>query len=235
MTDLIITWPNNCDYPLWRKWLAENSQRFEHVVVVFMESNQGDNYSEFLIENLPGVVIPLFSPQIQPGQDWRDVAVNFGLSFLKNSDAEWVWFTEQDFVPGQMFWVEFEKLKQYGFETIGVMDSERLHPCSLFVKRSVLENTSKDFTAKPPEYDHFGKLQKELTTNITTIDPQHYHHFAGMSHNWRLVTDGEQPNYKPDEFIEYLKRSLACGQKIDDRWQMIAEQAISKHEQKPNK
>ena len=226
--DVIVTWPRNADYPLWRKFIRDNRGGFNDVFVVFMQPNQGYNYMPFVVEAMtPDNIRGIISPNIQSGQDWRDVAVN---AALEHSTAEWVWFTEQDFYLKEGFWQDVAKGIEDGMEVIGIMDGDRLHPCSLMVKREVLEKTGKNFGIEPGRSDHFGIIQRQLSelgarTGIVTED--RYKHFAGMSHNWRMVSDANQPNYKPAEFLGYLRDCLHSGIELEPNWQKLAERAIT--------
>lgn len=217
--DLIITWPRNNDYPLWRHYIRQNRDLFNKVIVSFMETNSGYDYRQFVYTAM-AVDRITFLPAIIPasGQDWRDVSVN---DSLKNSESEWVYFTEQDFFPKDGFWESVEMAFFQGAEVIGVSDAGRLHPCSLLIKRSVLDKTGKYFGIGPGRYDHFGKIQQDLAeiqpkTAIITDDL--YKHYNGLSHNFSLLSGGQQPNYKPEDFGDYIKQCLACGIELEQIW-----------------
>lgn len=226
--DVIVTWPRNADYPLWRKFIRDNRAGFNNVFVVFMQPNQGYNYMPFVVESMTkDDVTSILSPHLKSGEDWRDAAVN---EALKHSNSEWVWFTEQDFYLREGFWEDVAKGIEQGMDVIGVMDGDRLHPCSLIIKREVLEKTGKNFGIQAGFSDHFGMIQKQLSElNVKTgiITEDKYKHYAGMSHNWRLVSDGQNPNYKPTEFLGYLRGCLEAGIELEQNWQSCAEKAIN--------
>lgn len=226
--DLIVTWPINTDYPLWRKFLLENRDKFNDVFIVLMNPHFGHDYSQFLINELKDVATFIESSVVGSGEDWRSVAVN---AALKKSTSEWVWFTEQDFYTILGFWESVEECIKVGYSVIGVMEGERLHPCSLFVKREILNKTSLDFGILSSKYDHFGKIQEELTKicNISTISPYCYYHYSGMSHNWRLISEGSEPNYKKDEFLTYIGQSILSGVTLDPEWERVAREALKKY------
>lgn len=224
--DIVISWPNNCDYPLWRQFIHDNRYRFNNVIIVFTETNTQPDYKDFVRKAMLRdwclfVQSPAPNSNGDGRLDWRDVAVNAGL--LHSYNAEWIWFTEQDFFTKNDFWEHVKKgFDQYG--AMGVYDGERLHPCCLFIKREVLNNTCKNFAANPPEFDHFGAIQRDLTGVPVYVIPQaSYHHMAGLSHNWRQVAEGGTPNYKPEEFNNYLKSCLQVTVPLDPQWQAIAE------------
>lgn len=209
--DLLCVWPIHLDYPLYRKFLHDNRERFAKVIVVFTQMNTGKDYSEWVRQELnKDGVISIYNDEVLSG-DWRNVAVRKGLSY---SDAEWVFFTEEDFIPDPNFWGEFEiAMQTKSIDVIGVKQDTRLHPCCIFIKRSVLDKTSKDFSAHPPEHDHFGQIQKDLMNfdpplTAFTINPKLYTHMNGLSQNLYLLMVGEQPNYEPEKFRKYCQKCL---------------------------
>ncbi len=218
--DIIVTWPKNNDYPLWRYFIRANRPRFNKVIVCFMESNSGESYREFVMQEMAQDNITfLESPTIGPDQDWRDVAVNYSLQY---SDGDWVWFTEQDFFTLTRFWnIVNVTIEAELNESIGVLDGPRLHPCCLFIKRELLDKTSKFFGIKSGVFDHFGKIQKDLEHKKikTYILPETcYKHLAGLSQNFYLLSIGQQPNYKPEEFTKYINMCFKTGMNLDPRW-----------------
>lgn len=207
--DLIITWPDTIEFPLFSKFLNEDRDRFEKVIISFTETNWGGEVVDQIMRSIDNAIFLPPVPAVS-GEDWRNNAVNRA---LKHSFSPWVWFTEQDFFPhGEAFWTVTADLMKYA-DAIGIKDSNRLHPCSLFIKRSMLDKTSKDFSAKPDEgYDHFGKIYqdlKELKAKIAYPRPELYHHMSGLTHNLFLVKQGKQAIYKPEEFNEYLEKIKA--------------------------
>lgn len=212
--DIIVTWPRNADYPVWRQMIRNNRHLFNEVIIVFMETNQGDDYREFVRQAMfQDHVLCVESPTLTAGEDWRNVAVNAGL--LHSLHSEWIWFTEQDFFPKEGFFQEVEKHSEDA-DVIYVDDGGRMHPCCIFIKRETLAKTKKQFGANPPEYDHFGQLTKDLWTigetekpvTAAVVNPGLYNHMAGLSHNLTLVAKGDLPNYKREEFEAYLWNCL---------------------------
>lgn len=222
--DLVICWPRNCDYPLWRAFIHDNRERFNVVIIIFTETNQGEDYREFVKENLINDwVLSVNSPKPNGIEDWRNVAINHGL--LQSYNAEWIWFTEQDFFPLNDFWEEVANKADQGAQVIGVKEGERLHPCSMFIKREVLNKTDKDFGIIPDKEDHFSKITKNLEAmgaNIELISRDHWFHMNGLSHNLSLIERGEIPTYGLDEFIAYLYDCLYSGITLDWRFKTLA-------------
>lgn len=230
--DIIVTWPRNNDYPLWREFIRVSRYRFNEIIVVFMDPNQGPDYSAFVREAMaPDYVKFIDSPKIGPGEDWRDVAVNAGL--FHSINASWLWFTEQDFfVMDDNFWVEVYT-KSYDFDVIGITQGARLHPACIFIKREALAKTKRRFGIVPGEADHFGQLQKDIEDQEMRrcyfADPKglDYKHFNGLSHNWTLLARGEEPNYEKEDFYKYLEACLNADVSIEDNWRQIAQNALS--------
>lgn len=232
--DVIVTWPTNCDYPHWRKMVGERKSAFNKIIIARHEQPGYPDFTDFICTTLNGVVDHNFAVEVVSGADWRDQAINAALQF---SDSEWIWFTEQDYMPSD-YW--FEKLEEGIFddkEAVGFMDNGRMHPCSLLIKRSLLDRTSKDFAAAPPAYDHFGRIQMDLTSisdkehNLLLINLESGwgNHFAGYSHNFRLVADGGLPNHRPDEFMSILWDSLRMGMPLDYDYIEIVESALKRY------
>jgi molybdopterin-guanine dinucleotide biosynthesis protein A len=218
--DVIISWPRNCDYPLWRQFIHDNRQRFNQVIVVFTETHNGEDYRDFVRKAMAkDWVLFADNPPVPPGADWRDVAVRHAL--LQSYNAEWIWFTEQDFFIDNPddFFTTVNALAEAGKDWVGVYDQSRLHPCCIFIKRPLLNVIKKDFGAKPPHYDHFGLIQQQIE-ELSTINEIKggFVHMAGLSHNMRLVTEGGLPNYKPDQFNMYLAKTLLVNVPLDQRY-----------------
>lgn len=163
-------------------------------------------------------------------EDWRDVATKTG---LRHSDAEWVWFIEQDLIiPGDFsaYW-RMVVNQQYEHTYFGTYQEGRLHPCNLFVWRPILDKINVenglDFSAKPPKYDHFGKLQMELKHyDGGTIEPRYYEHLNGYTHNYHLLMDGQRPNHDIDRFREVLTECLRVDVGLIPEWVQIVHKFI---------
>ena len=220
--DVIVAWPRNCDYPLWRQYIHDNRARFNVVVVVFTETNQGEDYREFIRAAMADDWILFADNPIVHGEDWRQVAVNHAL--LQSYNAPWVWFTEQDFMPGEGFWEMVDSYESTGAKAIGVKQGDRLHPCCLFLHRDILNEIDKNFAANPPHYDHFGLIQQQLEERkeaIGIIDPKYWQHLNGLSHNMTLLYNGEMPNYEPDVMQKWLEDSAKVTVGLDPRFMAL--------------
>lgn len=221
--DLIVCWPVSCDYPLWRKWLAANRLRFAEVFVVFTD-HSGEDISEWVRDHLPARVSTLHS-HAESGRDWRDAAVNMALD---HSKAEWVWFTEQDFfITDPEFWDSIAR-EATGVKVIGWRDSTgRLHPSCLFVKRSVIDKTTRYFGTPP--IDHFWTFTHELMDAEDHSEfVEGFEHLQGLTQNHSLIDRGESDGiFERDRFRQYLRDCLASGVALEPGWEARARREVA--------
>lgn len=227
--DVIVSWPRNNDYPLWRDFIRKNRTKFNNIIIVFTETHQGDDYRRFVRDAMfKDFVLCVNSPLPTGDEDWRNIAVNFGL--LQSLHAPWIWFTEQDFFPQEEFFNEMHDLGEMEMDAIVTYDQDRMHPCNILIKRETLNKTKKDFGIQAGVLDHFGKLQKDIESLGIKIGQENehtYHHYNGLSHNWTLLSSGQEPNYKPQEFQDYLQKCLQVNIPIEEKWLKIANRYIA--------
>lgn len=212
--DLIVSWPRNCDYPLWRDFLNRERRRFAKVLVSFTP-HAGPDYSAFVRETVDAEFI-----DTDPLGDWRDVAVN---AALDRSTAEWVWFTEQDFrILTPEFWPALTE-GAYGWQE----HDDRWHPSSLFVRRSWIDQTSRYFGPDP--VDHFYRFGRELE-RLTPIQPlSGFSHMQGLSHNHFLIDTGQEAGlFKRDEFDAYLRECLGLSVPLHPGWVERAQRELER-------
>jgi hypothetical protein len=230
--DVIVCWPNSIDFPLWRKFIKEHLDFFNKVIIAFTETNSGIDYTQFVQEALleecvNGDKFVFLFPETGPGEDWRNVAVN---AALEESNASWVWFTEQDlFVLSPSFW-SIMALRALEYDAIGYKEGSRVHPACLFVKREFINKTGRNFGIVEGKLDHFGRFYFDLRhvgAKICTLKYNDqgegtFYHMNGLSHNLSLIQRGEDPNHKVGDFIEYLKLSLLI-QPQDPRYKKMCD------------
>lgn len=212
--DLIVAWPKHVDYPLWRQMIRDNRERFKKVIVVFTDMQVKDlDYRNFIKEAMAKDNVAFFDNDLVKAEDdWRNLAVNKALVY---SDAEWIWFTEQDFIITDAgdFWdqVHFHMSNDL-VDSISYIEGERLHPCCWFVRRITIEKTGKNFGVVKDKLDHFGLFGEELNRvaqNTVTFKPEGCFHLNGLSQNMHMAQQGEEPNFRPPVFQEYMKSCLA--------------------------
>lgn len=218
--DLIVSWPIGCDYPPFRDFVRKNRFRFSKVIIIFTPApNAVFDYSDYVMAAMSGDGVSFGELDLSMIQgDWRDAAVKLAL-FL--SDSQVLWFTEQDLETSEEFWSDENLLKLLNGtsqESLHcVYQGDRMHPCSIFCRRSTVEKTSKNFGILQDKLDHFGLFQLDIERmgiDVTKSDPNHYNHYNGLSHNWQLLTTYKKPNYKPEEFAEWLQKSLSCAKTV---------------------
>jgi hypothetical protein len=229
-TDIIVTWPDNCDYPLWRRFIAMNRKEFKDVIIVLMKTNNGFDYSDFIKEQMKDCTV-VKSPKIEYMQDWRNVAVNYALQLSK---AQRVWFTEQDFIIHEGFWNEVNKQILEGCQVISVYDQYRMHPCCIFAEKRIIMQTRKDFSIVPDTSDHFALFQEDIDEMfyndqiiIGTVDC-HFEHLNGLSSNFVQIANGGLPNYQPKRFKEYIQDSLKSGMVMHQEYIKVCEEYLAK-------
>ncbi len=227
--DIIVSWPRNCDYPLWRQYIRDHRAQFNEIIIVFTETNQGEDYRQFVTDAmLPDHVLTVWEYQRDGRMDWRDQAIKAGL--VHSYNAPWILFTEQDFLPNDhdTFWRHIEvEMIETGAKVICAKDQERLHPCFMLFDRRALNQLSLDFGIVPDKLDHFGLIQKQLDVMnesqvwYTTLPNDLYSHMNGLSHNMTLVSQGGYPNYKPTEFTQYLQSCTQVSVPLDYRFLQV--------------
>lgn len=207
--DVIVVWPVGIDFPVFRWNIQRFRHLFEKVIVCFSYGDHEENYEDFVkTQGLRDCNITFIQcPKIESGQDWRDVAVNACLAVSK---AEYIWFTEQDFLYKEGF---LERLFNIDDDTeIHALIETRLHPACILVSRRMIEQTSKDFGIKPGMSDHFGWFTEQLKdktkfeglNELGFREKEDYIHMAGLTHNYTLCLLGRYNEvYKMNEFSTY--------------------------------
>lgn len=204
--DLLTVWPKDTDYPLFRYSLAKYRDYFDQVYIAISDNGTLENYTNFFTTAIPDAHFK-FIPRADGSQDWRNVAVN---TLLEKSQADRVLFIEQDFlIKDERFFEVLLNVNEY--DALYYDEQGRMHPALALVPRHIIEKTSKDFSARPPAYDHFGLFFKELmglcnATDLETVglhQGEDFYHLAGLTQNYHA-----QPFFKPNEFLTYNRYAL---------------------------
>lgn len=230
--DVVAVWPRNNDYPLWREFIRDNRTKFNEILITFMETNQGYDYRSDVINHMfPDYAHFISAQQVHATEDWRNVAINAAL--LHSYNAPWIWFTEQDFFPTAGFWEDVKKLEDDGCGVIAVYQGARMHPCCIFMRRDVLNRTCKNFSIVPDKSDHFSLIQRDIEQmhdiKQGKINPDTYKHLNGLSHNWSLLANGQEPNHNVDEFFDYLLACMSVDVPLSPEWTTTADAGIKRH------
>lgn len=213
--DVIAINAVHVDFPMFRYQIRQYRHLYNDVIIGFSNHHRSMYLKGFIKEAMKNDHCTFVNDiKNLEGKDWRDVAVN---NCLEKSTSSHVLFLEQDFIihnPEVLKFALSDLDKTVGFREEKL---DRLHPAFLLVSREKLEKTSKDFSAKPPDWDHFGKLwidlesqgEKPVLLEDTQFQsPQDWEHMAGMTHNYSLLTEGQPPNYRVERFREYNKELL---------------------------
>lgn len=199
----LITWPLHLDFPVCRWNLERFKDKFDGIYIALSDHHvENQDLSNFFRSKMP------FANFIEPKRtrdDWRDDAVNNLLDVVK---SEYVLFLEQDFLMADGF---LDKVLAEPHDFAFYQEDKRIHPAFALVKRSLIDKTSRDFSAQPPG-DHFYKFFNELPTGVNieelgAMKKIDYYHMAGLSQNYRNFTYGD-PFYHPINFLYYNYMNL---------------------------
>lgn len=221
--DVIVTWPVTCDYPPWRELIKRERARFNRVHVAWSARSGEVDYRELVESDLAGVA-DFYDATERGGRDWRDVAVNLALN---NSDADWVWFTEQDLLPhDETLLLNLERALLVD-TPVGRREDDRWHPSCLLVQREAIERTSRYFGPEP--VDHFHTFGRELSKNgdapldLVRLGVERdvdYVHLQGLSQNHQLIELGRYDQvFRPDKLAAYLAQArFATDVELHPTW-----------------
>lgn len=206
---------NNCDlvqqicvyndYPILRH-LLNTKWKFNNVILFPSRHHGLIDCEEFLKENIKATWVT--RPYIDYGvEDWRQAETIPCLEHL-SEDNEWVWFCEQDFfVDDWDKFFEYVEEKMKTSDLIGWWHDSAfpyIHPCCMFIRKDILNETQKDFRAHPEIMgcDHFAMITRDverLGGVITKIQEDGWtnweraFHLAGITYpyqNWPAETFG---------------------------------------------
>ena len=167
--DLLICHIKHCYYPIWMKTVKKYRDFFGKILIHFSEHNRQPYFDHYIHTELQelGNIVFLDKANIDwSTQDWRNIATN---EMLKYSTGEWVCSIEQDW-----FCRDWDKLLA---ECRRHMDSPAalfgwysltahsyVHPAFFFIRRAVLDQTSKDFGphSEISGSDHFAKITYDV-------------------------------------------------------------------------
>ncbi len=175
--DLLITWIKHCDYPIFRSFLRKRRGFFGKIIIYWSEHFRDMYYDKFIQDDLKDLGNIQFIPNIEYKygiEDWRNIATN---RMLQETNSEWICSVEQDF-----FAKDWDKLlnsitdASKNFDLLGYkgyqgqaehqasyLTGNYVHPAFWFMKRELLEKTTKNFSADTEKgCDHFGLITREI-------------------------------------------------------------------------
>lgn len=216
--DIILTQPTDIDSPYFRNHIRHNRDLYNEIYICFSEHYFGETkYMSFIQDSMHRDRVTFFLPQpCNHGiEDWRNIAVK---KCLEHSKAEYVLFLEQDFIIRNNSFLS--SVLNTNPEVLGFIEdsTKRIHPAFFLVQRSILNKTSCNFAAQPPDWDHFGAVGDELklSTKVTTLEdlgfnnPIDWEHISGLTYNYCLLMRNQdtQVQHKRESFIKYNKDCL---------------------------
>lgn len=227
--DIIVVYPTHIDFPLFRYQIRKYRNMFDQVIIGFSNHYRPIDIREFTRDSMKSDDI-IFIEQSASGLDWRDSMVN---ECLNSSTSSRVLFMEQDFIIKSPKFLEDVLSTD---QTVGFREGnlERLHPAFLLVNRVKINNTTRNFAAKPPEWDHFGKFWMDLRDigeepilleDLGLTSPRDWEHLAGLVHNYTLLMQGKYPNYRVERFAEYNRECLTLGMEQSSEFLQYIEKA----------
>lgn len=219
--DVILTWGRHVDFPLCRYNLKRFAPYFNKVYIALTDHGMEADYTQFFTTNIDAQFKNL--PLPTGSQDWRNVAVN---TMLEKSEATHVLFLEQDFLIKDDRFFEV-LLNQSEYDFIYYDEQERVHPACALLPRHIIDQTSKDFSARPPAYDHFGLFFQEAIrlTNSADLETiglhkgEDYYHLAGLTQNYHA-----KPFHKPNEFLTYNRYAMRLPSIVYPNFYMVMEE-----------
>lgn len=214
--DIIVTWPSGLDYPLWRWFIKQYRRLFNEVLVVFYPHGRLD-FTKFLKDNFKEAK---FFISDSHWLTWREDAINTALNYSK---AEWIWFTEQDFLFKDQYCFDrvFEEM-EYS-DVIGIRQGIRLHPCCIFAKREAIEKTDRNFGVGGKNLDHFSLITKQwdkfaeiaYLEDFALREGVDWYHMSSLTWNYFRCHDGDIKDvHEPANFLvwNYYSRTRAVPQ-----------------------
>ena len=106
---------------------------------------------------------------------------------------------------------------------MAVFQADRMHPCCIFIKRQLLQKTSRNFGIIPNVADHFSIIQREIEALQVPIYhlEKGYKHLNGLSHNISLLEQGQAPNYHLDDLKIWFEACKKVKVPIDERFLLL--------------
>lgn len=200
----IILNPRGFDYPIFRARLPQLSK---YANPVFCFTDHGNlNLTKWIKNNTPGTFFDVNQHETNKYHgDWRNKATNL---IIDNTDSEWLLSIEQDFMI-RNYDDFFSKILEAMSKTDVITFEEgiRFHPAFILVRRSVLNETHRDFSVAGSGMDHWAVVSKKLRgfARVTKLEElgllpdRDWYHFGGLTEN----IFHSHPYYRLPEFFMY--------------------------------
>jgi len=219
---LCVSWISNCDYPIFRQWLEEYHAWFDEIIIYWDLSFRFPIFSSFMQQAIYNSISSDFFSEnklifLDPvprdlSSDWRHSAA---IEMLKYATGDWIVSIEQDWFSKdwqKLFTASEEAMRKSElFGWYNLTNYPYIHPAYWFIKRELLEKTSKDFSPHPEinGADHFSMITQDamkLNAKILTLQDMgieanvlqssliHSFHLGGVNHAYLNGLD--DPNFK---------------------------------------
>lgn len=251
--DLLITWTKHCDYPIFRRFLRQRRDFFGKIIIYWSEHFRDIYFDEFIQQDLAtlGNIQFLQSIEYKYGlQDWRNIATTF---MLKYTDSEWVSSVEQDFLSKEwdrLLNAATEASKTYDFlgfkgyqgqnaHQESYLTGNYVHPSFWFIRRDILERTSKDFSANVGRgCDHFGIITQDAErlkipiwyTQDNGFPENETFHQGGINNNYLEGLKDGFNFHRPELFYIYNYWSMKVDVPQDTQFMELMEKMDNKLE-----
>lgn len=186
--DVISQYCVHNDYPIFRYNMKRHKDKINKLILYPSRHHGVIDFEAFSKKCFTEATWVTPVPIDYGKEDWRQAET---IPCLAYSNAEWIWFTEQDFFVNDWdkFFADVEKAMQKS-DMIGWWNPTNfpyVHPSCIFIKRTMLDKTTKDFSAHPEinGCDHFAMLTADvqrLKGKITTLQDLGWENWKNAFH-----------------------------------------------------
>lgn len=229
---VVCVQPLHVDYPLWREdFLKPLIPHLTSVQIAFRNHHTpGHDYHDWLLhtyrsisDKVHPVLIDNVHEQPRFNQDWRGKSVEW---MLMDSPVTRTWlmddmilFLEQDFMARHpvLFLEEIlTSVAEEGLQFVGLLEQCRRHPAFMMVESRLVTKANLVFDARDG-VDHFGYFSQSIAEKTDHKSLEYFglfegydwDHMAGITHNYNLVIQGQEPNHKQGQFMILNREILA--------------------------
>lgn len=232
---LIISWISACDYPLFREWIRKWGVNFFDEIIIYMDVQMRYPFHwAFIEQDLAQFPEIKFIDPVPVEKDWRDTSTN---ELIKHATGDWICSIEQDW-----FTTDWGKLlsdthnAMYEADMIGWMNPTNnpyVHPSYFFIKRELLETTSKDFSAHPEinGSDHFAQITYDIekrSGRIKSLQDMKYKcdfsyesdcfHLGGVNQNYLNGLTPDFNFHRPEAFFVLNRANMNASVPQDPKF-----------------
>ena len=161
---LLVTHIGNIDYPIFRQWLEKYYSWFDEIIIYWDLSFRFPILLSFMQQSLSHLPNIKFLDPVERElgvDDWRDKATK---EMLNHATGDWIISIEQDWLAkdwDRLLEVSEQTMKECDlFGWYNYTNFPYIHPAYFFIKRELLEKTSKDFSPHQEinGSDHFAMI-----------------------------------------------------------------------------